>query len=142
MRRWIVEPEIAGQLGANTVMDTTKHPPVVMQLHHEFEGWLGDDLLECFPCFLVTERLAEALSRSGTTGYELREVEITRSQTFDDLYPMRVLPRFWWLNIVAGSADSDFRLSKDGRLDVSDRVYELLRDFSINNAIIRDAEAL
>lgn len=142
MGRWIVEPEVAGQLGSNTIMDTTNHPPVVMHLHHEFDGWLGDDLIECFPCFLVTERLAEALSKSRVTGFELRKAKISRSEIFNDLYPKRVLPRFWWLNIAGNDASSDLRLSTDGRLNVSDRAHELLCRFKIDNAIIRDSEEL
>jgi hypothetical protein len=142
MRRWIVEPEVAGQLGSNTIMDTTKHPPVVVHLHHEFEGWLGDDLIECFPCFLVTERLAEALSKFQATGFELRKVEISRSETFTDLYPNRALPRFWWLSVACNDANSDLRLCTDGRLNVSDRVYKLLCRFNVDNAIIRDSEEL
>jgi hypothetical protein len=59
--RWVLCPEVAAELGGNTVMDAFAHPPKVSRLHLRFMGWLGDDLLETFPCFLVTSRLAKAL---------------------------------------------------------------------------------
>ena len=62
---WLVSPEVAGELGDGTVMDTAVHPPWVSRLHHRFQGWLGDDLLECFPCFLTTARIEHAPSRPG-----------------------------------------------------------------------------
>jgi hypothetical protein len=34
-------------------------------LHHRFEGWLGDELLETFPCFLVSSAMAAALEEAG-----------------------------------------------------------------------------
>lgn len=43
-----IEPEVAGGLGEETQMDSTVHPPLVKKLHLEFEGWLGDDILETF----------------------------------------------------------------------------------------------
>src|SRR3954454_10828086 len=56
-----LEPEVAGQLGDTTMLDTSVHPPVIQRLEYRFDGWLGDDLLESFPCFVVTERLANEL---------------------------------------------------------------------------------
>lgn len=37
----------------STIMEATVHPPRVERLHYEFEDWLGDDLVESFPSFLV-----------------------------------------------------------------------------------------
>jgi hypothetical protein len=33
MKYHSIEPEVAGGLGANTIMDRTVHPPVVTKLH-------------------------------------------------------------------------------------------------------------
>lgn len=38
-----LEPEVAGGLGPNTVMDRSVHPPRVSHLHYVFDGWMGDD---------------------------------------------------------------------------------------------------
>lgn len=137
--RWTVEPEVAGELGDHTVIDTRVHPPVVSHLEHRFEGWLGDALLECFPCFIVTSDLAKALTTSGLTGFELADVEISRSVTFEDLYPRRVIPEFARLKVVGGRADADFRLTDDFRLSVSARALTVLRRHPLSHATIHPA---
>ena len=58
MRYFILEPEIAGGWGERTVADTGIFPPTVTALHYRFDGWRGDELLESFPCFIVTDRFA------------------------------------------------------------------------------------
>lgn len=45
MKYFYIEPEVAGGLGRNTVMNRAVHPPVVSKLHYHFDGWLGDVLL-------------------------------------------------------------------------------------------------
>ena len=43
---YILEPEVAGGFGENVVYDpATRH---VEHLHYQFDGWLGDDLLDRF----------------------------------------------------------------------------------------------
>ena len=68
MEYFYVQPEVAGGLGALTVMDTTTHPPIVSKLHYHFDGWLGNVLLETFPCFIVTDGARQALQAIGATG--------------------------------------------------------------------------
>ena len=66
MAQYLIEPEVPGGLGDKTQGDFSKHPPVIEHLHFQFEGWLGDDLLESFPCFLVSNsvtRMAFLLMR-------------------------------------------------------------------------------
>jgi hypothetical protein len=116
-----VEPEVAGGLGPSTVMDGG----AVTRLEYRFDGWLGDELLEVTPCFVVTERIAAELERAGLTGFVLAEVLITTSEVFRELYPGRQLPPFRWLKIVGGPSDD---LARDhlGVLAVSRRALELL----------------
>ena len=52
-----LEPEVAGGFGEQTILDNSTHPPDVKWLHYVLDGWLGDDILESFPCYIVTERL-------------------------------------------------------------------------------------
>ncbi|MFY9952572.1 MAG: hypothetical protein WAK54_05070, partial [Bradyrhizobium sp.] len=74
MEYFFVEPEVAGGLGPLTVMDTTTHPPIVSKLHYHFDGWLGNVLLETFPCFIVTDGARQALQAIGATGAKFDEV--------------------------------------------------------------------
>jgi hypothetical protein len=138
--RWLVSPEVAGELGDNTIMDTSIHPPVVSHFHHRFEGWLGDDLLEVFPCFLVSSALAKALEEAGLVGFSMDDVEVSTSPEFQELYPERTLPEFRWLKITGKDRDADFCLTPNFRLEVSSRALEVLRKFKIAHAEIEAAE--
>lgn len=104
----ILEPEVAGGLGPGTDIDRSTHPPVVRHLNYEVDGWLGDDLLETFPCFVVTARLAGALAASKLSGFQLSLAEVTRSERFDELHPDMVLPAFHRLHVVGIEGADDF----------------------------------
>ncbi|MFY0562537.1 hypothetical protein ACN28E_01735 [Archangium lansingense] len=112
------------------------HPPEVSHFHHRFEGWLGDELLEVFPCFLVSSALANALEETRLVGFSLRDVEVSTSPEFQELYPGRALPEFRWLKITGKDRDADFWLTPDSRLEVSSRTLGILRKFKIAHAVI------
>ncbi len=131
-----IEPEVAGGLGDHTVMNSDSHPPVVQRLHYRFDGWLGDVLVESFPCFIVTAEAADALIALGVTGAEFGPVEVTKSDTFEDMHPARELPRFTWLRPRGTAGESDFGAAPDGRLVVSKRGLEALQPLGVANALI------
>jgi hypothetical protein len=138
--RWVVSPEVAGELGDDTLLDSSVHPPKVSRFHHRFEGWQGDELLEAFPCFLVSSHLAKALKEAGLVGFSLDEVEVSVSPGFQELFSGRPLPEFRWLKITGESRDADFRLTSDFRLEVSTRALEVLRKFKLAHAEISRSE--
>jgi hypothetical protein len=135
----VLEPEVAGGWGPGTEADTAVHPPIVRRLVFQFDDWLGDDLLETFPCFIVTERLAAAIESSELTGVQLGSVDITKSELFEELNPGLDLPGFRRL-YVAGVANADFTLDGQHRLRVSDTALALLQQFSLGHCEI-SAEA-
>jgi hypothetical protein len=128
---YVLEPEVAGGLGESSQIDTTTHPPTVTQLEYEFEGWLGDDLLETFPCFIVTERLRDALQQAHVTGASFDDVTVTTSETFRELYPNRVLPRFFWMKVDGQAGVDGVGIGADHRLVVSDEVLAILRQHQL-----------
>jgi hypothetical protein len=134
-----VEPEVAGGLGPETVMDRSVHPPRISRLHYVFDGWLGDDLLESFPGFVVTEEAAARLEAAGLTGFELKPVEIGKSEAFEELYPDRELPEFRWLDVTGTPRQDDFGVDDDGVLVVSERALEVLREGQLENADVEPA---
>jgi hypothetical protein len=137
---WRISFEVAGGLAEGTEMDTSVHPPQVFRLHHRFDGWLGDEIIECFPCYLVTERVAKMLDGSGLSGFELDDVETSKSPEFDEMYPGRQLPRFRWLKITTTEPnETDFRLTQDARLELSDAALALLRHARLDQANIERA---
>ena len=128
----ILEPEVAGGWGQGTEADTTVHPPVVRRLVYQFDGWLGDDLLETFPCFVVTDRLAQAIRASDLTGCELGPVEVVKSELFEELHPGREIPNFHRLYAVGDAGEDDFCVDNQ-RLRVSDAALALLGRFNIEH---------
>lgn len=68
MKCFCIEPEVAGGIGEITVMDRSRHPPIVSKLHYCFDGWGGGVLLTSFPCFIITQAAQKKLSRLGSQG--------------------------------------------------------------------------
>jgi hypothetical protein len=125
---YLVEPEVAGGWGRNTLFSRTPgQPTVVHKLHYQFDGWLGDELLETTPCYIVTERLAAEIEKAGLTGVWFDNVEISKSQEFEDWYPGRELPRFLWMRIAGKRGEHDFWITPKLILAVSERALELLK---------------
>lgn len=128
MNYYSLEPEVAGGLGPHSVLDPRTHPPVVSKLHYEFDGWLGDELLETFPCYIVTQRIRDMIQERGFTGAEFAPVEVTKSITFEELYPNRRLPKFVWLKVNGTPGIDDFGRGPTNKilLVVSERVLKAL----------------
>jgi hypothetical protein len=132
-RYFVVEPEVAGGWGDNTIADTDVHPPVVIHLHYEFEGWLGDELLESFPCFVVTRKLAAAIEEAGLNGASFESVEISVSENFKEAHPRVALPSFVRFVPTGKAGVGDFGIS-DGRLVVSERALRILKKARLRHA--------
>lgn len=134
MNFYVVEPEVAGGFGKNTVIDRSSGKMVVQRLHYQFDGWLGDELLESAPCYIASERMAHEIERARLTGARFDEVEITMSDQFRELYPDRQLPKFVWLKVEGNAGHDDFGIAPGLRLVVSERALGLLKMVGISNA--------
>lgn len=131
-------PEVPGQLGEKTLIDNTIHPPNVKRLHFEFDGWLGDELIECFPCFLVTESLSNECKNSGLVGFDTESALITFSEQFKELYPNQNVPLFNRL-IINGTKSDDFFIDADFSLAVSSKALSVIKTYgNINNCYIEE----
>ncbi|MBY5162879.1 hypothetical protein [Salsipaludibacter albus] len=128
-----VRPEVAGELGDNTDMDTTVHPPVVRRLHHVFSGWLGDDIVESFPCYLVTTDLATAITEAGLSGAWIDEAEISLDPQFTTLEPEQAaaLPHRKWLRINGAADKDDLWQDEQAQLFVNARALAILKTCSL-----------
>jgi hypothetical protein len=136
MEYHILEPEVAGGLGEGTVMNRSVHPPDVQFLHYNFDGWLGDVLVESFPCFIVTAEAVKKLQGLPATGVDFGDVRVTKSVQFQEIHPHQTLPEFKWLKVIGKAGREDFGLASDFRLVVSDRVLHALRSLGLSNALI------
>ncbi|WP_080270387.1 hypothetical protein N027_23490 [Pseudomonas syringae USA007] len=138
MNYYYIEPEVAGGLGEQTIMDINCWPPKVSKLEYRFEGWLGDELLEMFPCFICTYALANALSTCKLSGMSFGPVITSKSEDFLELYPNTSLPDFYWLQVHGAAGADDFGIAQNNRLVISDSVMNIIKKFNINHADITD----
>ena len=136
MKYLYIEPEVAGGLGEKTIINTSVNPPNVSKLHYKFDGWLGDILLESYPCFIIAEGAKHELQLAGITGMEFDEVLITTSEQFHELYPNLQLPKFEWLQIMGKPGNDDFGIAQDGRLVISARALNVLSKLGVSHALI------
>lgn len=134
----IIEPEVAGSLGEKTEIDNSFFPPLIKNLHYEFDGWLGDDILESFPCYIMTEALRKAIEAESLTGIHFNEVLISKSETFLEIYPDRDLPNFFWAKINGEPYKDDFFITEKNGLAISERAYELIKQYNIAEAEIEE----
>jgi hypothetical protein len=138
MKYFYIEPEVAGNWGENTVVNQSVSPPIVTNLHYHFDGWLGDVLLETFPCFIVTALAKQRIEAAGLTGATFAPVEPTTSELFQELYPNRQLPEFAWLKVDGVAGADDFGPVPNARLVVSEGALALLRELGISQASISE----
>jgi hypothetical protein len=124
---YVIEPEVAGGLGPHTMMDRSVFPPLVSKLHYQFDGWQGDEIVESFPCFLVTESLSDRLAQGALAGIEFADAEVSVSDQFRDAHPGMVLPRFIWLKVSGEAGKDDFGIGPDSKMVVSERALLVIR---------------
>ncbi|MBH0156687.1 hypothetical protein IHV10_09940 [Fictibacillus sp. 5RED26] len=152
MKLFFLEPEVSGGHGEKTVYGTEQDIAKkgvngkVEFLHYEFEGWLGDDILESTPAFIISYTLEAALEKSEFEDYELEKCLITTSDEFKELYPDRELPAFSRF-IPLGTIEVEgehfknwsghhFCLSSKGELIVTQKALDFFGKFSIDNCDI------
>jgi len=126
MQFFELQPEVAGGIGSRTQLDRSCHPPLVSHLHCRFDGWLGEELIEEFPVFLATARVAETFTRQNLTGFAVGNVEVEQSQLFHDVHPHTWLPPFVGPKVTGRPGVDDFGLSARYRLVVSERALSLM----------------
>jgi hypothetical protein len=138
MNSHVIEPEVIVGLGDNTEMDQTQHPPLVTELHIELEDWLGDDLLETFPCYLATDALTAGLQKEGFSGFEVADVELTLGEYFENNYHLaKPIPTFKWLKIKGKIESDDFSLTDKTKLCISERAWWYIKNnFAVQYARI------
>lgn len=123
-------PEVAGHLGPETIIDRSQRPQLVRAVHYEFDGWPEDDLIESFPCFLVTVAMQGRIEAAKASGCSFGPTKITVSEQFEELeefHEPRTLPAFQWMIVHGTPGRDDLGLSADGSLIVSERVLRVLK---------------
>ncbi|BDD84621.1 hypothetical protein TPB0596_43840 [Tsukamurella pulmonis] len=136
----MLDPEVAGGLGDESVLDTSVHPPLVHRLHFVVAGWLGDDLIQSFPVYLMSPRLLAALRTAGLTGFSVNpHCRIAFDEQVGEELDNADILTFEWID-VHGTAADDLRITEDLLLEVSDRAWDTLSRFSVNHCEIGSAD--
>jgi hypothetical protein len=154
MKLYELEPEVAGGFGENTVysnlneVEQKRGRSTITHLNYEFSGWLGDELLETTPCFIVTMSLANDIEKSDLKGYKFEDVEISTNDEFKELYPMITLPEFKRIipqgTVVVNSevfhnwSGDDFCISNNFILIVSERALNILKKHKLVYCDVRE----
>lgn len=132
-----LEPEVAGGIGPNSELRREDGKLVVTRLNYEFDGWLGDALLEATPCFIVTDEARQMIEGAALSGITFCDVEVTRSGMFTDLHGSMPLPDFWRMLVSGKPEVDDFGIAADLRLIASDRALAALRQAGLAHAEIQ-----
>ena len=93
-------------------------------------------MLELFPCFLISSKMGDKLSQLSLTGFELRDVEVTKSLEFEYAFPTISLPDFRWLTVANSPGAADFGLEVNATLIVSARALQCLQTGSLRHCDI------
>lgn len=133
-----IEPEVAGGFGEATKLDTSVHPPVVFTLEYCFDGWLGDCIIEIFPCYVITAEAKISIDNFNLSGVFFDEVMTSKSDVFEELYPNTELPKVYWAKIIGTAGIDDFGIANDLRLVVSDNALKILKDCGLKYADVLD----
>jgi hypothetical protein len=134
---------VPGRLGLDVQMSHSKSDGWnVTKMHLDFDEWLGDDIVQVFNCFLVTDKAKQLLETAQLKGFTFEEPKITKSYEFAEKYPSLNLPNFWWLRPARNTTDSDFAIHENGFASLSHKAMETLSNLSLLNAIfIKTAES-
>lgn len=137
---FLLHPEVAGELGPATLMDASSHPPAVSLLEYQFANWLGDDLVESYPCYIVTQRLADALTEGQFEGLSFHALSVSVHPEFEDFTRIDELPTFLWMKVAGSAGRDEFGLSDSGSLVVSQTALNILRAFTLDHCDIESPE--
>lgn len=154
MMLYLLEPEVSGGHGEKTIYGEQKDiqqkgiSGKVLFLHYEFDGWLGDEILESTPCFIITENLEQDLSKVFQLDYLIEDCIISTSEEFRELYYNKELPKFSRFKpvgtvLVENENYKDwsghhFCLSQKGELVVTEEALSVLKQHSLNYCEITD----
>jgi hypothetical protein len=139
MKFYQIHPEVPGGIGKNTEYDKSTLPWKLLNLHVQFDGWLGGDIMKVSNCYLVTEKLKVELETTKLTGIAFfKDIEVDYSLTFQNLHPDLVLPKIYWLIIDGIMAKDDFGMIDYFRLSVSENALSVIKKYKISDMEISE----
>lgn len=136
MEYFFVEPEVAGEIGDDTTWDRSANPPSVKDLQYIMRGWLGDAILESYPCFIVSKNLYYGILKKELSGVVFDEVDVVVSKDFKGIALDIEIPSFVRMIPVGVAGQDDVAIGNDRRLVVSKNTLAVLKEFGVSHAVI------
>lgn len=130
-----IQPEVIVGFGEKTTFEEPKPPfKTIVNLHIELEDWFGDDLVVCYPAFIVTEKLKKELENSKFSGFKFLEIEISEAKYFENNYQLdKPLPKFFWFKIDGQEYIDDIIINQKKELFVKPKLLKFFKQkFNIN----------
>lgn len=121
-----LDPQVAGELGPDTDLDTSTHPPKVKRLEYVLDQPETDELITSFPVFLVSEQLGGRIKKAHLDGFKLAKARVRPGDNYRELYGKARHRDYRWLQITGTARRSDFWLDESFNLCVSDRAMKIL----------------
>jgi hypothetical protein len=136
---YVIEPLVAGELGDGTDLDPSTHPPRVSSVEYVLDAPVEEDLIESFPVFLVSEELERRIQEAGLRGISLEDARVVPSPEYIEIYGDAPHKQYRWMKLDQAE-DPDAWLGEDLRLNVTDRMMEMLQSLNISNADVEPVE--
>ena len=127
-----LDPQVAGELGENTVIDTSSHPPVVSHVDFVLDYPETDDLIQAFPVLLVSAEMADRLTAADVAGVALSGASVRPSEDCLAVYGAAGTGSYRRLEPV-GTERDDCWLSNEFLICVSDRMMRILAQGIMKN---------
>ena len=131
-----LDPQVAGELGGGTVLDSSTHPPKVTQVDFILDQPDADELIQSFPVFLVSEHLGARLQAASLTGFTLTGASVRPSENYLAAYGNTPHRRYKWMQVTGVAGQADCWLGETLQLCVSDPMMVSLRTARLTGCVV------
>ncbi|MFT4008828.1 MAG: hypothetical protein QM655_02180 [Nocardioidaceae bacterium] len=131
-----LDPQVAGELGPDTDLDTSTHPPKVKRLEYVLDQPETDELITSFPVFLVSDQLGSRLKKAHLDGFKLTKAPVRPSDNYRQLYGKAEHRDYRWLQVTGAPGRSDFWLDQSFNLCVSDGAMAILESAVLSGCTV------
>jgi len=142
MKYMSLEAMVPGWIGEQSVSEIVDNREIFQKVHYVFDDYPSDCIVERCGVYLVTQELRKALEDIETSGCEFDDATVTESDAYAEHtshLTNNSLPRFYWLKIIGKAGKDDIGRAEPGlSIVVSERVFNELRKFGLNDCIIYD----
>lgn len=135
-----LDPQVAGELGDGTLLDSSTHPPTVGQVDYVLDQPDADEFIQSFPVFLVSEKLGARLQEKGLTGFALTDVSVRPSDNYLATYGDAPHPQYLWMQVTGASAQVDCWLDATFQVCVSDRMMAVIEAAGLSDCLVDEID--